>query len=1533
MTAIRVELQLSDGSFTSGMLRAGQSLSGFRNELARVDPHFRKLTESGNGYIVSSKRMIDTNRTLLSTFRDVSIIAGGLALGFRALTGASSGFIGSIVKINADMERLRFQMEGMSNASDPIKEAGENVNYLRDMATKVPFSLKELSTTFVKLRTTGIDPMNKAMNALTDGIAAFGGTDEQFHRVTLGIQQMSGKSVIQMEEMRQQLSESMPNAMQVMARSMGVSISELTKAISTGRLQAKPALDAFYDELNRTYGGTAQRMMETFAGQVTQMHANLQQLATGSGLNNFVNETLKDLLKEFNAFLQTADARRLANNLGQAMSDIANRVGTAVKTLYHFRNEIALVVKAIGAVFAFKVAVGAIGSMSVAIVGLQSSLKGLTGAFGLASVAANTFTIRATSGATASLILRSGLSAAVIGVRALAGAMATFAPWLAAISIGVGFLATKFSWFKDKTKEAYEEMQKFGAETRSQAMAVSKAEEVRLEARIKAAQESIDSYSRMGANLFKGTFIKEIQQRDADAAALKAVLDERSDLIEDAGKREDALQKRTIDNRISVENRISHKVYSDRMVASQEWHEAELANMEKSGRTLLQINEEYQDKLREADVEQAKSQLVVLRTLLDQQKQAYAGASTDIERALSQSGIDYISDAIKTQIEAIMTAQTASRQLSFGANIENDATKIDKGGKALQGLLEDIAGLEAGMNGASDAYAEMAYKIARGDFGSVEDATIAVKEMHKELLAATAQKEALDKLMEGRKTFQNAVERARIASLEEEMDLREKAEGDTLDASEKVLVRLNAGFYAGLGPMENVRKSINTVIGTLDIQGDTLNRLSDTMQQDTFGDPTVNKINSVTEAVSGLGAALMGVSGGLGSLNFGAMANLNVSANVGALSGGEKSSMAQLIGMFEKEGLSKQAASGIVGNFKVESGFNTSIVGDNGTSFGLAQWHNERWTELKKFADSLGLSAANPMAQVKFTMAELQKNYPGLVDRMTMAASPAEAASMFMKEFERPHKDHANEKGRRQAAMDASAVVGVTPSAARYDSGYGRAQTVALEEQAAVVEARGRKDLAETAEREARNAAEKNRQAVEQFYKNLAAKTEAANLPTDELGANVKALMSQIAAGTYKGTAQPDLDKMIAAAKQLDDIEANSQKRKTALKNVEKDQKGMLADRLEIQRQLSDELARAKNPDYVAETSAMRTLNKQMDDYIENVRLAYGEGSQEFTAAQAEKAAALTQLKGLENAARVADRASDARDAEDKNLSSLQMARVAMNREMAVIDDLSAARRAAGEADVAVTAWAEAEKARIRGEYNREVNPMVGHMEQWGDLQGNLVAKSTQWADSMADGVTSLITSTGDLKGAIDGMLNDVVSMGVKYMFSGMGGDKAAGATGKKASNPAGNVFSKMATGGKMPFGIAHTGGIMGSSSLMQKNASPAIFKGAPKYHSGGVLGGALNALNPSEMPIIAKKHEGIFTPEQMSALAPVSSMSGQQFQISAPVTVNGSAGTPEQNDDLARKMARELESTMRGTVATEIQRQMRPGNMLNQRS
>ena len=62
-----------------------------------------------------------------------------------------------------------------------------------------------------------------------------------------------------------------------------------------------------------------------------------------------------------------------------------------------------------------------------------------------------------------------------------------------------------------------------------------------------------------------------------------------------------------------------------------------------------------------------------------------------------------------------------------------------------------------------------------------------------------------------------------------------------------------------------------------------------------------------------------------------------------------------------------------------------------------------------------------------------------------------------------------------------------------------------------------------------------------------------------------------------------------------------------------------------------------------------------------------------------------------------------------------------------------------------------------------------------------------------------------------------------------------------------------------MGFGAAHTGGIVGADTLKTTYTSPAVFFGAPKFHKGGIVG--------DEVPIIAKRGEGVFTKEQMKAL------------------------------------------------------------------
>ena len=79
-------------------------------------------------------------------------------------------------------------------------------------------------------------------------------------------------------------------------------------------------------------------------------------------------------------------------------------------------------------------------------------------------------------------------------------------------------------------------------------------------------------------------------------------------------------------------------------------------------------------------------------------------------------------------------------------------------------------------------------------------------------------------------------------------------------------------------------------------------------------------------------------------------------------------------------------------------------------------------------------------------------------------------------------------------------------------------------------------------------------------------------------------------------------------------------------------------------------------------------------------------------------------------------------------------------------------------------------------------------------------------------------------------------------------------------------------------FATAHIGGIVGSDTLRTTYASPAVFGNAPRFHSGGIVG--------DEVPIIAKRGEGVFTKEQMKALGD----NGSHVSVNVNVINNASS-------------------------------------------
>lgn len=75
------------------------------------------------------------------------------------------------------------------------------------------------------------------------------------------------------------------------------------------------------------------------------------------------------------------------------------------------------------------------------------------------------------------------------------------------------------------------------------------------------------------------------------------------------------------------------------------------------------------------------------------------------------------------------------------------------------------------------------------------------------------------------------------------------------------------------------------------------------------------------------------------------------------------------------KGLNKASICGILSNIYYESNYNPLAVGDNGTSYGLCQWHLTRREELFRYANKKGLNVNSIETQIDYMLEELKNSY------------------------------------------------------------------------------------------------------------------------------------------------------------------------------------------------------------------------------------------------------------------------------------------------------------------------------------------------------------------------------------------------------------------------------------------------------------------------------------------------------------------------------------------------------------------------------
>ncbi|WP_255299368.1 tape measure protein [Bacteroides sp. KFT8] len=170
--------------------------------------------------------------------------AGGLGL---------SNFVSRLIEVARETNRVT---TALKNVSGSMSQYADNQRYLLDLAKKYGLEINALTANYAKFTAaasiSGMSMMNqrKVFESVSRACTAFGMSADDSNGVMLALSQMMSKGKISSEELRLQMGERLPVALQAMAKAAGVSVAGLDKLMKKGKLMSADVLPKFAEALN-----------------------------------------------------------------------------------------------------------------------------------------------------------------------------------------------------------------------------------------------------------------------------------------------------------------------------------------------------------------------------------------------------------------------------------------------------------------------------------------------------------------------------------------------------------------------------------------------------------------------------------------------------------------------------------------------------------------------------------------------------------------------------------------------------------------------------------------------------------------------------------------------------------------------------------------------------------------------------------------------------------------------------------------------------------------------------------------------------------------------------------------------------------------------------------------------------------------------------------------------------------------------------------------------------------------------------------
>lgn len=239
-------------------------------------------------------------------------------MSFTAALGAGTigltNFVSKMIETAKETSRVNIALK---NVSGTTREYLNHQQYLIGLSKKYGVQINALTSGFAKFKAAAdisnmsLSDQYKIFESVSRAAVAFGLSSEDQKGVFLALSQMMSKNKVQAEELRLQMAERLPVAIQAMAKAAGVSVEKLDKLMKQGKLYASDVLPRFAEALDSMIPNV----------DTDNLNASLARLS-----NTFV-----DLVKNFDIEGKFKRIVEAVSGLLGALSDHTKQVFGAIK--------------------------------------------------------------------------------------------------------------------------------------------------------------------------------------------------------------------------------------------------------------------------------------------------------------------------------------------------------------------------------------------------------------------------------------------------------------------------------------------------------------------------------------------------------------------------------------------------------------------------------------------------------------------------------------------------------------------------------------------------------------------------------------------------------------------------------------------------------------------------------------------------------------------------------------------------------------------------------------------------------------------------------------------------------------------------------------------------------------------------------------------------------------------------------------------------------------------------------------------------